>query len=151
MRLVEALSEGHLSSMLLFIHHGVSVRGLNGVVITIHTIKHLIATMMTIPRHVVHHAGVPTAHAIGSKASRMRKSLVLMMVMKGSLMRERNLRKGILWCHYRCTLGRERCHLVLGFGDSSRLTSALNSLIAVLVVGSEILEEITIRFRHIIT
>ena len=54
--------------------------------ITLHAIKHLIAAMVAVSLHVVHHAGMAAAHAVSSKATGMGEAMVLVMMRKRGLM-----------------------------------------------------------------
>lgn len=116
--------------------------------IAIHTFKHLIAAMMAFPRHVVHHAGMATAHAVSSQASGVGKPMVLVVLMvmrkRSLVLWERDLRKRILCSYDRCGLGGVRDRLALALSDGASFASALDSLVAVLVVGSKVLEELTV-------
>lgn len=116
----------------------------------IHAVENLVTTMLAIPRHAVQHARMATAHAISSQASGVGKSVVLVVMRVRNLVRERDLRKRVLCGHDRCALRGVSGRLAFTLGNSSGFTSSLDSLVAVLVVRSKVLKELTICFRHII-
>lgn len=71
--------------------------------------------------------------------------LVLMLMGKRSLMLwERDLGKRVLCGHHRCGFGGVRDRLALSLSNGASFTSALDSLVAVLVVSSKVLEQFTV-------
>lgn len=131
--------------MIVLVKHATSVRCLDGVMVSFH-LKHLVATGMWLPVHVVHHVGVATAHAVGCKASWVIQAMVLLVM---NLLQGRDLRERILsgdgsggW-----GLG---SGLALAFSDSASLSTSFDSLVAVLVVGGKVFEQLTVCLGYLL-
>lgn len=138
---VHALVEAHLARMLFLIQHAVVVGGLDVVVSSLHVV-HLITASVRLTRHVVDDVGVAAAHAVGCKAARVRQAMRL--VRRRNLLGRRDLRKRVLRCDSvgvgRRGLGRLR----LALSDGASLATALDTLVAVLVVGSKVVKELAL-------
>jgi hypothetical protein len=129
--------------MLFLIQHAVVVGGLDVVVSSLHVV-HLITASVRLTRHVVDDVGVAAAHAVGCKAARVRQAMRLMLMRRGNLLGRRDLRKRVLRCDCVGVGGRGLGRLRLALSDSAGLSTALDTLVAVLVVGSKVLKELTL-------
>lgn len=117
------------------------------VMVSVH-LKHLIATIVLLTRHAVHDVGLSTAHAVGCEAARMRESMVLL--------RGGNLRQRVLGGRDGASViagvgGRPSTSLGLALNNSAGLATALDSLVAVLVVGGKVLQQLELRLRDFLS
>lgn len=112
-------------------------------------VVHLITASVRLTRHVVHDVGVAAAHAVGCKAAGVRQAMRL--VRRRDLLGRGYLRKGVLRCDRVGVGGRGLGRLRLALSDSTSLSTALDTLVAVLVVGSKVLKELTLGFGDLLS